>query len=266
MAGLKSRDTAALTSRADDIATAPIKEITKDFSTKPDVPVRRFDLRHETPGIRDALATFDWLDPLLTEYNEHFPAGAEDSIVVSGMIHEYTKEHPESYTTEEGLIVVSAGATHDVGKVRVPKDDLNSNVVYTKEERMQKLAKHVEEGFLMIVGGDTVADVNLADIDHAKRKTALIMGGHHFNQDDRGSYPPANTPWLQTDDPFVLENRKVLIVADRVDALRTERSYKRSFTEKETVDSLAKQGFEGELVDFMLNEHARQTSQVKLTK
>lgn len=203
-----------------------------------------FEVAHTLPGVEKTFTTFPWLTPLINKYFDHSPEGAIDSLKVSSMVYQYAYKHPERFTSEQALLLAAAGVTHDVGKIAVDKDALDSSIVYTNDQKVRILGMHVKEGF------DLVKDDN--------ETVALIIAGHHFFQDDRVSYPDANEPWVQTDDPFVHEARRVLIVADRVDALKSKaRPYKSAYTDDEVFESLWNQGFqedEAELVSFMLQK------------
>jgi hypothetical protein len=223
-------------------------------------PLQHFEQRHQIPGVADALNALPWLDPILVKYFRHFPEGAVDSLRVGVMVYSYAEAHPDKYDKERTLTLTAAGLAHDGGKPDVLKEDLGSDQVYTREERMVKLAHHVEAGVRRVIGQDDAGEIDYTGVDAARVRVALIGGGHHLNQDDRGSYPPENTSWLQTDDPTILEDREVLQIADRVEAQRSARSYKKSFSEEETQANLRAQGLEGEIVNFMLAEFNRQAT------
>lgn len=208
----------------------------------------RVDGVRNEPLRGDRLAVFHevtghapWTVPLLTRYAAFDPQGFFDSTTVAALCSRYAKARPALFTEAQRRTLVVAATVHDVGKTEIKHEDVTSVHVYSAEERLAKLSGHVEAGYTMTVTHD--------------KQVALIIAGHHLKQDDRGSYPSATEVWVQTDDPFIELARDVVRVADRVDALRTARSYKPEWTVEQTRESLLAQGFENEMVDFMLQAY-----------
>ncbi len=110
---------------------------------------------------------------------------------------------------------------HDVGKLIIPADILNSPRQLTDEE-WALVRKHPEAGELMLAEGEFPWDVS------------PMVRSHHERWDGKG-YPRGLVA-----DAIPLAAR-ILCIADVYDALTTERSYKRAFSHLEAMEIMRRE-------------------------
>jgi HD-GYP domain-containing protein (c-di-GMP phosphodiesterase class II) len=133
---------------------------------------------------------------------------------------DYTRGHSERVAAIAGEIarhlgcgsqevqrIVTAARMHDIGKIGVPDDLLHKGHDLTKEERAQ-VARHPEVGAAILMPIHTLRDV------------VPIVRHHHERVDGQG-YPAG---LRDAEIPF---GARVLAVADALDAMITDRPYRR---------------------------------------
>lgn len=131
--------------------------------------------------------------------------------------------------------LVYAALLHDIGKANIPTEILNSNKSYSAEE-FEKMKCHVQysEQYLK----------------HIPRRVKRAILEHHENYNGTG-YPEG----LMGREISLYG--KILRVADVIDALRTEKPYKKAVGRKEILDYLdSKKGilFDPAVVSATINE------------
>ncbi|WP_281837009.1 HD domain-containing phosphohydrolase [Propionigenium maris] len=132
-------------------------------------------------------------------------------------------------TQKEAEIIEIASPLHDIGKIGVPDEILNFPGRYT-EEQFREMKKHANIGYDILKGsGRRVIDA-----------AATIAHEHHERWDGKG-YPRH----LKEDEINLFA--RITMVADVMDALLSERSYKRAWTYDETLEYII-QG-KGEMFD-----------------
>lgn len=117
----------------------------------------------------------------------------------------------------EGVAI--AGYLHDVGKLVVDRNIINSPMRITASENAQ-LAKHPSVGFEI-----------LSPIHHPYAEVPLAAKYHHERLDGRG-YPDG---LYDKEIPFIA---KIVNLADSFDAMTTDRPYKRRRIAEEVIDDL----------------------------
>lgn len=117
----------------------------------------------------------------------------------------------------EGVAI--AGYLHDVGKLVVDRNIINSPMKITASENAQ-LAKHPSVGFEI-----------LSPIHHPYADVPLAAKYHHERLDGRG-YPDG---LYDREIPFIA---KIVNLADSFDAMTTDRPYKRRRVAEEVIDDL----------------------------
>jgi HD-GYP domain-containing protein (c-di-GMP phosphodiesterase class II) len=117
----------------------------------------------------------------------------------------------------EGVAI--AGYLHDVGKLVVDRNIINSPMKITASENAQ-LAKHPSVGFEI-----------LSPINHPYADVPLAAKYHHERLDGRG-YPDG---LYDKEIPFIA---KIVNLADSFDAMTTDRPYKRRRVAEEVIDDM----------------------------
>lgn len=128
-----------------------------------------------------------------------------------------------------------AALLHDIGKANIPTEILNSNKSYSAEE-FEKMKCHVQysEQYLK----------------HIPRRVKRAILEHHENYNGSG-YPEGKSG------REISLYGKILRVADVIDALRTEKPYKKAVSRTEILDYLdSKKGilFDSSVVSTAINE------------
>jgi len=131
--------------------------------------------------------------------------------------------------------ITTAGLLHDIGKIIIPTSILNKKGRLTDEEYAE-IKKHPEIGFRIL---NSVPSM---------RNIARIVLSHHERIDGKG-YPSG----LKGDD-IPIES-KIIGVADAVEAMLNDRTYRKKLTKQQCKDELIK--FRGtqfckDIVDIVL--------------
>lgn len=132
-------------------------------------------------------------------------------------------------TQKEAEIIEIAAPLHDIGKIGVPDEILNFPGRYTGEQ-FKEMKKHANIGYDILRGSGRVVIEAAATIAHE----------HHERWDGKG-YPRH----LKEDEISLFA--RITMVADVMDALLSERSYKRAWTYDEALEYIL-QG-KGEMFD-----------------
>ena len=147
-----------------------------------------------------------------------------------------------------------AGYLHDVGKLVVDKNIINSPIRITASENDQ-LSKHPAVGYEI-----------LAPIHHPYAEVPLAAKYHHERLDGRG-YPDG---LYDKEIPYIA---KIVNLADSFDAMTTDRPYKRRRVAEEVIEDLWRSSgkqFSPEIVTAfcrgMLKELTGETKQKRITR
>lgn len=115
-------------------------------------------------------------------------------------------------------ILKQAALFHDIGKVAI-KDQILDKPQELDEDEFAKIKYHPKVGFEILSELDNMQEV------------ALIVCQHHERMDGKG-YP------LGIRDIFLLEESKILSVADAYDALTSDRVYRKALSKEEALTIL----------------------------
>ncbi len=133
----------------------------------------------------------------------------------------YRLLHPEA--NEQDLVNAGMGGLlHDIGKIRIPVEILNSTGKLTDEEFME-IKKHPGYGFDLLEDS-RIQVFKQVDLDLVRK----VVYQHHENFDGTG-YPQKLTG------REIHEMARVTTIADFFDALTTKRSYQDMMTTKEAL-------------------------------
>jgi HD-GYP domain-containing protein (c-di-GMP phosphodiesterase class II) len=159
-----------------------------------------------------------WALPFLRGLELHHPESYDHSLRVGFLA--FIAAYNSADYRGQGEQLFRAGVYHDIGKAAIPKEILNAAVL--TEQQRALLDLHPRIGFEMIKPFDL--------------RIAEIMVAHHELQER--SYPRSV---YREDEDLDLKNSRIrLACADAVEALRSERSYKPSWSEVKTRDALVK--------------------------
>lgn len=161
-------------------------------------------------------ATDQWLGTLLGNLARHSPWTYEHSLRV-GYIAARLAEEFNGNNLDHVLLQLRAATFHDIGKLKTPVSILDTGELEPWQRTI--LDRHPGDGF-----------ETLKDLDY---KAAQIMVAHHEFQER--SYPRTSS---RTVDTRLLRDQKFLALADGVDALRSKRPYKQSWSIEETIEHL----------------------------
>jgi putative two-component system response regulator len=164
---------------------------------------------------------------------------------------ERTSTHAARLATLAGLSAADveqirlASQLHDIGKVDIPDAVLLKTKLLTDEERLI-MQGHTETGFKMLEGSESPL----------LRLGALICLAHHERFDGQGY------PHRLVGTAIPLEGR-IVAIADVFDALRSERPYKRAYSQQESLEILRhrrRAQLDPELLDLFINDLAGSAS------
>ncbi|HYE09008.1 MAG TPA: HD domain-containing phosphohydrolase [Patescibacteria group bacterium] len=110
-------------------------------------------------------------------------------------------------------VLEQAALFHDIGKIAI-KDQILDKPLALDEDEFEKIKHHPLVGFEILIELDNMEEV------------ALVVCQHHERIDGTG-YP------LGIRDIFLLEEAKILSVADSYDALTSERTYRKALSREE---------------------------------
>jgi HD-GYP domain-containing protein (c-di-GMP phosphodiesterase class II) len=139
---------------------------------------------------------------------------------------------------EDSEVLNFGAALHDVGKVGIPDEILKKRGVLNEEE-MAVIRTHPEMGYEILSGSP----------NEYIRRAAVIAREHHERWDGEG-YPRG----IRGEEIDILA--RIVTLADNIDALLTERSYKPAWTAEEVRHYLAEQRgrlFDPRLADLALS-------------
>ncbi|MCR4736398.1 MAG: HD domain-containing protein [Treponema sp.] len=161
------------------------------------------------------------------------------STMTACIAEEYKKKYPECNLPENIEILQKAALFHDIGKISVPDSILNKPGKLTDEE-------------YTIVKGHSLFGYNIMKCMEGKVNeiASLIALNHHENWDGTG-YP---YKVKGQDIPLVA---RITSVADVMDALLTNRVYKKAMTKEEVEEFLKNERgkkFDPEIIDIILKE------------
>jgi putative nucleotidyltransferase with HDIG domain len=111
-----------------------------------------------------------------------------------------------------------AALFHDIGKIAI-KDQILDKPSGLDEDEFEKIKQHPLIGFNILIELDNMEEV------------ALIVCQHHERLDGKG-YPHG------IKDVFLLEESKILAVADSYDALTSDRAYRKALSKEEALTIL----------------------------
>jgi len=142
------------------------------------------------------------------------------------------------FSPKEAEIIEIASPLHDVGKIGISDEVLNFPGRYSKEQ-FREMKNHPNIGYDILKGSGRKM------IEAA----AIIAHEHHERWDGKG-YPRH----LKEDEIHIFA--KITMVADVIDALLSERIYKRAWTFDETMDYLVQEKgkmFDPKIIDVIEN-------------
>lgn len=159
---------------------------------------------------------YPWSSDLVERLQKHSPWTYMHSLRVAKIAYqlgEYLK-----LESKDLILLAAAGTLHDVGKLYVDNEILNSDRFLSMKE-LEGLRDHSRKSFKMIFGYD-------ADI-------AKLIIAHHEHQDN--PYPRVNK---RATDKDHIDLEKIIALSDTVDSTMSDRPYKKAKNKEETFDSL----------------------------
>ena len=128
--------------------------------------------------------------------------------IFTGMLLESLVQHTDKYdlSWSERLLITTASALHDIGKIGIPDNILNRPTRLTEEE-FQVIKEHT------VIGAEILKNITL--IDHVKE----VARSHHERYDGMG-YPDG----LKGEE--IPLYARVIAIADCYDAMKSRRIYR----------------------------------------
>lgn len=167
------------------------------------------------------------------------------------LLHQLVQKTDRYQLDESDILLIStASALHDIGKIMIPEEILNKPGRLTEEE-YAAIKTHTTEGARILKGLAIGQDEPLVKVAHA------ICRWHHERWDG-GGYPDR----LKGDEiPIAAQ---VVALADVYDALTSERCYKQSYSHEKAVDMI----LHGECGSFnpLLMECLKESSELLRTE
>jgi len=151
-----------------------------------------------------------WVRDMLLDLSHHSKWNADHSRragSIGGSLAVYC-----NFSHEDTTDIIRAGYLHDIGKLKIPERILDSSTL--SPEEFEGVKAHPRVGFEMVKG----EDMNVAQI---------LVAHHEFFQQD--PYP-RKTPRVSAD-KILVEKQFLLALADTVEALKSQRSYKQSWSD-----------------------------------
>lgn len=128
-----------------------------------------------------------------------------------------------------------AAHLHDIGKIGIPDSILNKNGKLINEE-WNTMKKHSDIGYNILRKSQNLSYIS-----------KIVL--HHHEKFDGTGYPSC----LKSNDiPF---ESRIIAVCDSIDAMKSERSYKKVMNDKECIDELIKNKYimyDPEIIDLLL--------------
>lgn len=189
------------------------------------------------PKLEQSLRDAVWVRPFCYALNAHSHWNYEHSVRVG-----YISSEINPTDSEYNSILFRAGLLHDIGKIFVRKEILESTRELNEDDYAEVRA-HPTKGFDFLKDDDLLV--------------ASIIVAHHQFQDN--PYPKSNGPEPFRTTPDEYELRRVLALADKVDACMSFRLYKDAMSEEETAESLSR-WFDEKLIQSAIEAFKRVNS------
>jgi putative two-component system response regulator len=218
----QNRDSQSGSDVADHIAevnTTLNRLVEEDTTGSPSLP--------ET--VRRVALLAEWREPDIERHLERMSTHAARLAMLAGL--------PEAAVERLRL----ASQLHDIGKVDIPDAVLLKKTLLSDAERLI-MEGHTETGFKMLEGSESPL----------LRLGAVICLSHHERFDGRG-YPHRLVG------PAIPLEGRIVAIADVFDALRSERPYKRAYSQQESLEILRhrrRAQLDPELLDLFINDLA----------
>ena len=151
---------------------------------------------------------------------------ADDVNVLTSMLLERLVQKTDRYhlSWSDQLMITTASALHDIGKMGINENILNKPGRLTKEE-FEEMKKHTLIGASMLKSLELYQDEKLVQIAYQ------ICRWHHERYDGKG-YPDG----LKGEEiPIAAQ---VVSIADVYDALTSERVYKSAYTQEKAIEMI----------------------------
>ena len=143
--------------------------------------------------------------------------------ILTGMLIERLVQKTDKYniTWAEGVIITTASALHDIGKIGIDEKILNKPGKLTDEE-FEIMKTHT------VIGASILEDLDVYRNEELVKTARDICRWHHERYDGKG-YPDG----LKGDEIPI--SAQVVSLADVYDALVSKRVYKKSFTHEQAM-------------------------------
>jgi HD-GYP domain-containing protein (c-di-GMP phosphodiesterase class II) len=199
-------------------------EILKLPQTQTLLEIKQIDSQFE-----EAFKNYPWIGTILNRLYSHSDWTYDHSLRVGFIAKELTLADDDKSLTSR------AGVGHDIGKLNIPPSVLDHprNLDITQRDLMDK---HPEDGFLMLK-------------ENNDSRAAEIMVAHHEWQDR--PYPRKTPRFSKAYIGRKEFLQQILALSDGVDALRSDRPYKKGWEYQETLDFLSPKFGEGPVISAL---------------